>query len=174
MRSATDLFSARSAAAVTVNDIAVAARVSKASLYKEFPNKDTLVNSVVAERSEDVHRQILESAQRRRPGLERVISLCRDLGIWHTSPGFTGCLVVNTAIGQQQADETHRIAQEHIRRYHDFITAELMRAAISDPEEVASTIVALIEGVTLLAALRSPVAPDLHRIVMKVIDANRI
>lgn len=175
MRSATDLFRKHSASAVTVNDIAIAARVSKASLYKEFPNKEALVDAVVAARSDDVHRQILETAQRHEPGLDRIVSLCRDLTAWHTSPGFTGCLVVNTVISQQCGEATNRIAQDHIRRYHDFIAAELAHvAAIKAPDEVASIIVALIEGVTLLAVLQSPVAPDLCQAVLKVVDTQNI
>jgi AcrR family transcriptional regulator len=175
MRSATNLLRKRSAAAVTVNDIAVAARVSKASLYKEFPNKEALVEAVVAARSDDVHRQIVEAAQRRKPGIERITSLCQELSAWHASPGFTGCLVVNTAISQQRADETHRIAQDHIQRYHDFISSELAHVTgIKAPDEVAGIIVALIEGVTLLAALRSPAAPELCQTVLKVIDTSNV
>ncbi|MBV9921821.1 MAG: TetR/AcrR family transcriptional regulator [Pseudonocardia sp.] len=171
LRAATELLTRRSAAMVSISEVAHAARVSKASVYQQFPSKDQLVETVVAQRSDEVHRRIAEAIEGRRPGRERILWLCADLTQWYERPDFAGCLVINTAVSQRPAQGTKDLARAHVQRYYDFILTELAAAGVTDGAPVARIIVTLIEGATLLHAVGSHAAPDLVTVVSDLLDA---
>src|SRR5512135_1044494 len=58
LRSAVDLFATRGFAGVTTRELAVAAGVSEAMLYKHFPHKEALYRAILERHLQDMERAV--------------------------------------------------------------------------------------------------------------------
>ncbi|MDA8062284.1 MAG: TetR/AcrR family transcriptional regulator [Actinomycetota bacterium] len=148
------IFSQRGIAAVGVADIAVEARASKASIYKNFGSKDGLVEATLAYRSEHVHRWLTEGTAQLPPGRERILGVFDLLLEWYAQDDFRGCAILNAAAEQRASNPTvTRLARQHLQAYRDFLTASLTEAAFPDPQHLAAQLLILIEGATVISAI---------------------
>ncbi|MGY4719127.1 TetR/AcrR family transcriptional regulator [Naumannella cuiyingiana] len=172
MQAATRLFASNVIPSIGMTEIASAARVSKTSMYREFPTKSDLIEAVATHRSDAVHDEVIRSAGNRPPGIDRIRGLCSDLEDWYRSPDFHGCLVMRSASHAGEG-RVNAVAHAHVLRYEQFINDALVDAGYPDASAVAGEIVALIEGVTLLHTIgsRSVALTDAVDRVLSTLDS---
>lgn len=151
---ATRLFYERGVHAVGVNDIASRATASKLTIYRHFGSKEGLVEAVLAERSDDIHRWLTARVDSAAPGRDRVVALFDALTGWYTELGFRGCAVVNAAT-DHRAGSTRitELARAHLARYRGMLEAHLRDAGLADPAPLARQLLVLIEGATVVALI---------------------
>jgi AcrR family transcriptional regulator len=147
------LFYQRGVHAVGVNEIAAAARASKLSLYRYFPSKNELVESMLSEHSDRIHAWIERRTADAAPGHDRVLSVFDLLVEWFTQPGYHGCAVVNTVTDTRADPAIAAIARRHLARYRELLETRLGEVGVSDPEPLARQLLLLIEGASVVATI---------------------
>jgi AcrR family transcriptional regulator len=147
----------RHGTAVGVDAILREANVARRSLYQHFGGKDGLLAEVLrcsAAADESQYRAGLDlgGSQPR----ERILALFDGLDTVVSAPQFHGCRY--TAAGLNLDDPQHPAHVEilaHKARVRALLLAELEAAGHRDPEQAATQLMVLIEGV-MSAALTHP------------------
>lgn len=162
LETARDLFYEQGVHAVGVNEIAARAHASKLSMYRYFPSKDNLVESMLSEHSDRIHAWLERKTADAPPGPERVMSIFDLLITWFAQPGYRGCAVVNTVTDTRADPEivgVSAIARRHLVRYRELLAQRLAGLDVEEPERVARQLLLLIEGASVVASIdRDPTA----------------
>jgi AcrR family transcriptional regulator len=155
VQAAATLIHERGVAATTLDDVKAAAEVSGSQMYHYFPDKNDLVQAVIDFQAESIvenHRLALSGAN----GVEA----WRDMVIAGASQGQVGGCPLGSLVGQlAEADPD---ARSHIAAGFDQWTATLSDGFRSlnadgelpfdiDPDDLATTFLAALEGGLLLA-----------------------
>lgn len=155
-------FYRRGVADVGVADIAEEAGASKASIYKNFGSKEGLVEATLADRSERVHRWLVEGTAHLRPGRDRVLGVFDLLVAWYAENDFRGCAIVSAAAEERVSNPmVTGLARRHLQAYRDFLNDSLREADIAKPEQLANRLLILIEGATIISGIDA--SPDAGR-----------
>lgn len=148
------VFYKRGIGSVGVADIAEAAGASKASIYKNFGSKEGLVEATLAYRSEHVRRWLSDGTAHLAPGRERVLGVFDLLLEWYSQDDFRGCAMISAAAEQRVSNPmVTGLARLHLQAYRDFLAAILAEAKVSDPGQLASRLLILIEGATVISSI---------------------
>lgn len=153
------IFYNRGISMVGVAEIAHVAGASKATLYKNFGSKEGLVEAALLDRSERVHRWLRNGVTDLAPGRARVLGVFDLLLDWYSDDDFHGCGLVSAAAEQRASDPVVTgLARRHLQTYRDLLTELLAEmpetsAARQDPDLVASRLLLLIEGATVISAV---------------------
>jgi len=149
------LFYAEGIHSVGVDRIIAEAGVAKMTLYKHFPSKDDLVLAVLRQREESVteffSQAIEKHASKRVDPLSAFFAALKE---WFDSPGFRGCVFINTAA--EVADPKHpaaAFAAEHKARFHAMLAGIVERSAGAAAKKVAPAIALLVEGAIVAAVM---------------------
>jgi AcrR family transcriptional regulator len=155
LETAAELFYAKGVHAVGVNEIAARSRSSKLSLYRYFPAKERLVEAMLTEHSDRIHRWLATSTTDAAPGPPRVLSVFDLLLGWFAEPGYGGCAVVNTVTDTRADPAITAIARRHLVRYRDLLEARLQEAGVpaSAAPGLARQLLLLIEGASVVATI---------------------
>ncbi|MGA0559601.1 TetR/AcrR family transcriptional regulator [Larkinella sp. VNQ87] len=164
------IFNKKGYAGTSLSDLTEATRLTKGSIYGNFENKDDVALAVFnfnAERRANIIQERLGKAASHRDKLLAFIDLFSSAEI-HVFPEG-GCPLLNAGT---EADDTHeplrqRVAEELLETQRELaaliqqgITAREFRAE-ADPEQVATTILALIQGGIFIArTTRKPLHLD--------------
>lgn len=160
LATAARLFYERGVHRVGVDEIAEQAGASKLSLYRYFGSKDGLIEAVLRDRSDRIHRWLAEGTADTAPGRERLLALFDRLVRWFGQEGYHGCAVVNTATEARGGPPVVReIARGHLHRYRDLLAGNLRAAGA--PEALAGQLLLLIEGATVVTGIDG--TPDAGR-----------
>lgn len=157
---ATRLFYERGVHAVGINEITESAEASKLTVYRHFGSKEGLVQAMLRERSEHIHRWLVAKTESAPPGRQRVLALFDLLTRWYAEQGFRGCAVVNAATDSRGADGgVADLARAHLARYRELLESHLSDAQAADPPALARQLLLLIEGATVVTSIdREPTA----------------
>lgn len=153
LQTATDLFYEQGVHAVGVNEIAAQAHASKLSMYRYFPSKDNLVESMLTEHSDRIHAWLERETADAPAGLARVMSIFDLLITWFAQPSYRGCAVVNTVTDTRADPPIAEIARRHLTRYRDLLTNRLDGLGVDDPDLLARQLLLLIEGASVVTAI---------------------
>jgi TetR/AcrR family transcriptional repressor of nem operon len=157
----------RGVSATTLDDVRAASGTSKSQLYQHFADKDVLVRDVIAWRAQ----QVLAREEQRL----RKLSSLRDLRRWRDAlvsvnaleHGAYGCALGSLASELSAQDERARSALAvAFAAWEDLIAAGLRRMqdsgslrADADPAELATGLMAALQGGYLLAQAARDVKP---------------
>ncbi|MBU3067161.1 TetR/AcrR family transcriptional regulator [Nocardia sp. NEAU-G5] len=155
---AADLFYEKGVHAVGVNEIAARAHASKLSMYRYFPSKTELVESMLEEHSDHIHAWLLRKTADAPEGQARVLSVFDLLIAWFAQPGYRGCTVVNTVTDTRADPVISAIARRHLARYREMLETRLTEAGITLPRTLARQLLLLIEGASVVSAIEG--SPD--------------
>ncbi|WP_433709594.1 TetR/AcrR family transcriptional regulator [Nocardia sp. CA-084685] len=153
LETAADLFYEKGVHAVGVNEIAAHAHASKLSIYRYFPSKTELVESMLKEHSDRIHAWLLRKTADAHEGQERVLSVFDLLIAWFAQPGYRGCTVVNTVTDTRADPAISAIARRHLARYRKMLETRLIEAGITSPEALARQLLLLIEGASVVSTI---------------------
>ena len=167
VETAEQLFYAEGVRAVGIDRIIAEAEVAKMTLYNHFPSKDDLILAVVEYREEKFDAMFgkwMEKHSRAgQDGLNAFFSALKD---WFKSPGFRGCMFINTCVELADADHpASRFSGDHKVRFHAMlkqIIQEEKGEKVADA--VAPAIALLVEGAIVSAVmLQSPESAEVAR-----------
>lgn len=168
LNSALDLIYARSYADVGVQELCEHAGVKKGSFYHFFPSKRDLTLAALDRQWETIRQTVLEQAfSKDRPPLKR-LERCFDLlyemqcGVKAQTGQVRGCPFGNLALELSTQDGMIRKKVERIfQEFADYFDRALRDAVAAgdipdqDTATTAQTLVAFMEGVTLLAKTKN-------------------
>ncbi|MEJ8561052.1 helix-turn-helix domain-containing protein [Yoonia sp. GPGPB17] len=150
------LFFKRGFARVSMDDIAVAAGVTKRTLYYHYTSKDALVGAVLDKQNEQSVAAFRNWTAPSTPKPEVFIAgLFAQLAEWSTQPGWTGSGF--TRLGMELADlpghPVRKASQRHKSALIFWLSDELSRRGISAPKRIAEQIVVAMEGAVALTVI---------------------
>jgi AcrR family transcriptional regulator len=167
IQAAADLFYVRGVNSVSLDDVRATSGTSKSQLYRHFADKDQLVHSVIEQRADQVlnrDRQMLERMNSIR-ALERWSDTIIHLNSLQN--GAYGCALGSLVSARAAQDPTSRSKlAETFAEWQQLISAGLKRMQENgslreeaDPEQLATAVMAALQGGYLLAQTAQDVEP---------------
>ena len=156
------LFYAEGVRAVGIDRIVAEAEVAKMSLYNHFSSKDDLILAVLQYR-EEKFSALFEQWMRRHTeaGLDGLGAFFAALQDWFESPGFRGCMFINSRV--ELADAGHpasKFSAYHKARFHQMLRTIIQESSgIKAAELTASAIALLVEGAIVTAVMEQSSKP---------------
>jgi AcrR family transcriptional regulator len=147
--SAYELFSTHGVRAVGVDDVIMRAGVAKATLYRHFPSKDTLVLAFLERREELFTHGWIEVEARRRAATarDRLLAIFDLFDEWFRRDDFEGCSFVNILLESTNRDSpVARACIAHLERTRDVIRAFATEAGLRDVDNFAHAFHLLMQG----------------------------
>jgi AcrR family transcriptional regulator len=153
LNAAARLFYRRGIRAVSVDEVAAAASVTKVTVYKHYRAKDELVASCLHALDERFFAWFAGEVEARADDpRDRLLAVFDVLDLWFRRRDFRGCAFINTTI--ELADPRHP-AQEavmaHKTRCRRYFRALAEAAGADDPDAISDQWMLLTEGATITA-----------------------
>lgn len=160
MSTAEELFYAEGVRAVGVERLLEVSGVGRASFYRHFSGKESLVLEVLRDRDRR-WRAWLAEAVATRGGTP--LSVFDALAERFESADFRGCAFINIMVENADPDcAVHRLADDHKRAVTHFVAGLLAGAGHTEPDELAAQFVLLMDGANV-TALRTRDAEPAYR-----------
>ncbi|OPA73849.1 TetR family transcriptional regulator [Paenibacillus selenitireducens] len=153
LRVASDLFYKDGVRAVGIDRIIEESGVAKASFYRNYPTKDSLIVAYL-ELRHDRRTDHVEAVKLRYPNSpkEQLYSLLDEALERMTNPEFRGCPFMNAVVEFPDLDHPgHQCAVESRHRIWDSIEDIAKEAGARSPTELVSQLRMLIDGATMNA-----------------------
>ena len=176
--SASRLFYRKGIRAVSMDDVARAARVTKMTVYQHFRSKNALLLDTLRARQEkrqDLLATYLAGTAHLRPA-ERLASIFDWMYERWTRDGWRGCPFVNAAAEMApETDAVRKVALGSKVALRNSLQEIAADAKIPDPREAADALLLLIEGATTMAMLsKDPKAALRAKVVaLSILRARR-
>lgn len=156
------LFYAEGIRAVGIDRIIAEAEVAKMTLYNHFSSKDDLILAVLQYREEKFDRLFEKwMAKHTKSGMDRLEAFFAALKDWFESPGFRGCMFINTCA--ELADSAHEGSQfsaQHKERFYAMLKEIITETAGAKAAEAANSAISLlVEGAIVTAVMEKTSKP---------------
>ncbi|ODA97589.1 TetR family transcriptional regulator [Mesorhizobium sp. SEMIA 3007] len=141
--------------ATGIDRIIAEADVAKMTMYRHFPSKDELIVAVLDYRARRFDDQLNQLAQKSITPEQKITEIFDWHGRWFRSPDFHGCLFAHALA--EFGDPGHPVFEAVARQKNGL--RQRMRSILSEvlprgrAENVAATLLMLIEGATLMAQM---------------------
>ncbi|WP_202360294.1 TetR/AcrR family transcriptional regulator [Mesorhizobium sp. 131-3-5] len=141
--------------ATGIDRIIAEADVAKMTMYRHFPSKDELIVAVLDYRARRFDDQLNQLAQKSITPEQKIAEIFDWHGRWFRSPDFHGCLFAHALA--EFGDPGHPVFEAVARQKNGL--RQRMRSILSEvlprgrAENVAATLLMLIEGATLMAQM---------------------
>jgi AcrR family transcriptional regulator len=157
-----EIFNRKGYYGASLADIMQATGLEKGGIYNHFESKDDLALQAFDYAVELVRQEFQIAIKDKRDAIDRLRAI---VGVYRAMPDGMplagGCPVLNTAI---ESDDTHPGLRDHARRAMDewrefiqrIVTKGIEREQVRpevDPDEVASLLIATLEGAIMLTKL---------------------
>jgi AcrR family transcriptional regulator len=158
LATAADVFYRRGIAAVSMDDIADAAGVSKPTLYNHFRSKEELAAETL-ETVDDIHfGWFVEQTDRYATahGTLPALAVFDTLTKWFATDSFRGCTFINSSLEVGATNERAQLAVlRHKSRTRAWLRDLCERSGVAGPdrEEIAGQLMILMEGAIVTAAV---------------------
>lgn len=160
LQAAEDLFYAEGIQAVGVERLLAASGVGRASFYRHFTGKDSLVSAVLRRRDEH-WRAWLEGAVTAHGG--GPLAVFDALAEGADDPGFRGCAFINAmAETASPHSDVYRLATEHKNRVVGFLNHLIEEAGHPRHQELAEQFALLMDG-AIVTAMREQTGDPARR-----------
>jgi AcrR family transcriptional regulator len=149
LEAARALFYSRGIGITGVEDVAAASGLTKPTLYRHFPSKETLVASYLKERHDQLDLELRTWLQAASP-TERPQAVVEWLCDWLARAEFNGCAFVR-ALAELPADQHIRaMARRRKRSLRQRIEEACEDAEVVDSKRLARQLALIVEGATTL------------------------
>jgi AcrR family transcriptional regulator len=153
LNAAARLFYRKGIRAISVDEVAAAASVTKVTVYKHYRAKDQLVAACLHALDERFFnwfvREVEASTEDPR---DRLLAVFDVLDLWFQRRDFRGCAFINTTV--ELADPRHPAQQAviaHKTRCRRYFRALAEAAGIEDADTISDQWMLLTEGATITA-----------------------
>jgi len=142
--------------------------VAKTTLYKHFKSKDELIQAVLERASERVKTELeARTVALRGQGIERILTVFRDLNSICEGADFNGCLFNNAAAEFMYSNPAiHALAASHMTWMESFLAYLLEEEGFEAGQ--ARVLLPLYEGVLAVARVQ-----DAHPVIERSLETIR-
>jgi AcrR family transcriptional regulator len=153
MSVAYELFSQRGVRDVGVNELIERSGVAKATFYRHFPSKDSLVLAFLEQRDKQwtVDAILSEALRRGRNPEEQLLAIFDVFSDWFRREDFEGCSFAKVLLEMGPAHPLGRASIEYLAKIHGHIQGAGEEAGLVRAGEFASSLLILMKGSILQA-----------------------
>ena len=143
--------------ATGIDAVVKASGVAKMTLYRYFKSKDELILAAVRRHDEQFrHWFMTELESRAQPPAERLLLIFDLVGECVGRGEFCGCpFILASGEFSEPGNPIHAAAVEHKRLMHRYVSGIAAAAGAEDPDNLATQLCLLAEGVLVRAQLGS-------------------
>ncbi|MFC4397310.1 TetR/AcrR family transcriptional regulator [Arthrobacter sedimenti] len=143
-----ELFSRRGIRDVGVNELIERSGVAKATFYRHFPSKDSLVLAFLERRDRQwtVDAILTEARRRGSTPVEQLLAIFDVFGDWFQRDDFEACSFVNVLLEMGPAHPLGQASIDYLARIRGHIQALAEEAGLVRPEEFARSCQILMKG----------------------------
>lgn len=155
LEAASRLFEERGIHNSGVDTIIAEAGIAKATLYKHFSSKDTLVNAFLRSKA-DAFYEWLRSGLRNRDlkPSEQLIYICDLLEQWILTPDFKGLpFHIASVEFPDPAHPVHQFSAGLAKELQQYLTEIAAEAGVQDPKALCQQLTMIFEGAALIERL---------------------
>jgi len=159
LETARQVFYARGINGISVDEVIVAADVSRATFYRYFPGKDDLVRAYLQEEDRSIRERVDGAAKAAANPSEVLHLLVLGLDEQICGAGFRGCPFINAAA--EYPDPAHPVREvvaEHRTWFINAVTELVTAIGHPNPERAARAVVMLRDGAMVGGYLDDPKA----------------
>jgi len=155
------LFYSEGVNSVGIDRIIAEAGVAKMTLYNHFASKDELIVAVLQHRDAVVFKLFkaqMEASSSRKGG--RLAGFFTALKKWFASPGFRGCVFINTVAEVSQPDHPAVLyAADHKERFNRLLADAIKQQVPAASAATIDAIALLVEGAVVMAVMQRSSKP---------------
>jgi len=143
-----ELFSTRGVRDVGVNELIERSGVAKATFYRHFPSKDSLVLAFLEQRDKRWTMDLILSEAQRRGSTpqEQLLAIFDVFGDWFLREDFEGCSFAKVLLEMGPAHPLGRASINYLTKIRGLIQAAGEEAGLVRPEEFAYSLLVLMKG----------------------------
>lgn len=148
LEAAYDLFSRRGVHSVSTDDVIERAGVSRATLYRHFHSKATLVQEFLALREQRWTREWVEANARAQGSTpeEQLLAIFDVFDGWFRRPDFEGCAFINVLLETPEDDALQAASKQFLENIRAIVRSLAEEASIGDPDAFAHSWHVLMKG----------------------------
>ncbi len=148
LEAAYDLFSQRGVRTVSMDDVIKTAGVSRATLYRHFRSKESLVLAFLELREQRWTREWVENGARTRGASpeDRLLAIFDVFDGWFRRADFEGCAFINVLLEMDDADPLATASRDHLANIRTIVRTLAEEAELRDPEAFAHAWHVLMKG----------------------------
>lgn len=149
---ATALFAQHGFHAIGIDRIISESNVAKMTLYKYFPSKEHLIESILIRRDEQLRSSIIQTMDEATTPLEKIKSIFLWYEKWFEQPNFYGCMFIKASEEfSQDTPKIRKISQDHKQWLTDVVQDLLISMGVKSPASLANFIMVTLDGLTVNA-----------------------
>ena len=143
-----DLFSRRGVRDVGVNELIEKSGVAKATFYRHFPSKDSLVLAFLEQRDKEWTIKAIVSEARRRGSTpeEQLLAIFDVFGDWFLREDFEACSFINVLLEMGPAHPLGQASIDYLAKIRGHVQVLAEEAGLVRPEEFARSWHILMKG----------------------------
>jgi AcrR family transcriptional regulator len=148
MAVAYELFSRRGVRDVGVNELIERSGVAKATFYRHFPSKDSLVLAFLERRDRQwtVNAIVSEARRRGNTPAEQLLAIFDVFGDWFLREDFEACSFINVLLEMGPAHPLGQASIDYLAKIRGHVQALAEEAGLQRPEEFARSWHILMKG----------------------------
>jgi len=151
---AADLFYRQGAVAVGVDLVAMAAGVSKRTLYRQFGSKDQLIADSLDANGAAIVSFYLPPEDGDGSPREKILSVFDQLGHQTSTSAFRGCPFINVATELPDPDHPARsVAHRYKTKIRDYFVVQAEVGGADDPQLLADQLLIVLDGAFVQAVI---------------------
>lgn len=138
-----------------VDTIIAEAGIAKATLYKHFSSKDTLINAFLRSKADAFYEWLRSGLKNQdlKPS-EQLIEICDLLEQWILNPGFRGLpFHIATVEFPDPAHPVHQFSADLAKELQQYLTDIAADAGVQDPKALCQQLTMIFEGASLIERL---------------------
>lgn len=149
---ATALFAQHGFHSIGIDRIISESNVAKMTLYKYFPSKEHLIESILIRRDEQLRSSIIQTMDEATTPLEKIKSIFIWYEKWFEQPNFYGCMFIKASEEfSQETPKIRKISQDHKQWLTDVVENLLISIDVKHPASLANFIMVTLDGLTVNA-----------------------
>ncbi|MFD8808642.1 TetR/AcrR family transcriptional regulator [Streptomyces sp. NPDC059597] len=157
LRTASQLFYAEGIHSVGVDRIVAEAQVTRATFYRHFPSKESLVVAYLEEADRTLRGQADQAVAAGLPAADTVRAISSSIAQGIQSPGFRGCAFLNAVAEYPDPEHpVHLAVLAHRKWFLDTVTGLLAEIREQPAEPAARHFVMMRDGAMAAGCLFDP------------------
>lgn len=143
-----ELFSRRGIRDVGVNELIERSGVAKATFYRHFPSKDSLVLAFLEQRDKlwTVEGIVTQARRRGRTPVERLLAIFDVLGEWFQREDFEGSTFIHVLLEMGPSHPLGQASIDYLAKLRGHVQALAEEAGLTGPDEFARSWQILMKG----------------------------
>lgn len=143
-----ELFAKRGVRDVGINELIERSGVAKATFYRHFPSKDSLVLAFLEQRDKlwTVDAIVSQARQRGTTPAEQLLAIFDVFGDWFLRDDFEACSFINVLLEMGPAHPLGQASIDYLARIRGHVQALAEEAGLERPEEFARSWHILMKG----------------------------